>query len=337
MKRFVFFFKNYCYINGLMLLFSLIDILFWIISWYCVGLVFWLLFALQCVYFVWWLWENIFYQLNSFRLVQFIWDNPLPVIIGKLGTGKTLLLTYLSQTMKLLTDEIYSNYPLEDDKVKVLTFKNLDFTDRTKPAPPDDSVILFDESYLYIDGTSPHVEKKVHSGKISWIVLARHFGNRALFTAQREGMIWNNIRQLASGIIITISLKKHVAKKGFNFFNRFFIMRIGIFQDITDYEIWKTKSVERTAEGKRVKHKSDVGLGIRFFKIIIPLEFANKYDSQWLKFVRDLKNDEIVNKKEYYWSEITKLSVKEQLELFDIDILKKNLKPKKEKGNRKDD
>ncbi|WFG97505.1 hypothetical protein M1770_05465 [Spiroplasma citri] len=126
-------------------------------------------------------------------------------------------------------------------------------------------------------------------------------------------------------------------KKDLIFFNRFFIMRIGIFQDITDYEIWKTKSVERTVEGKRAKHKSDVVLGIRFFKIIIPLEFANKYDSEWLKFVRDLKNDEIVNEKFYYWSEITKLSVKERLELFDIDILKKNLKPKKEKGNSKDD
>nr|WP_167693730.1 hypothetical protein [Spiroplasma citri] len=93
--------------------------------------------------------KNIFYQLNSFGLVNFVWDNPLSVIIGKLGTGKTLLLTYLSQTMKLLTDEIYSNYPLKDDKVKVLTFKNLDFTDRTKPVPLDDSVILFDE-IIYI-------------------------------------------------------------------------------------------------------------------------------------------------------------------------------------------
>ncbi len=113
----------------------------------------------------------------------------MSVIIGKLGTGKTLLLTYLSQSMKLLIDEIYTNYPLEDDKVKILTFKNLDFTDRTKPVPPDDSVILFDKSYLYIDVTSPHDDKKVHSGKMPWIVLARHFGHRALFTAQREGMI----------------------------------------------------------------------------------------------------------------------------------------------------
>ncbi|WFG99211.1 hypothetical protein M1770_04465 [Spiroplasma citri] len=77
MKKFIFFLKNYCYISGSMLLFSLIDLLLWIISLYCVGLVFWLLFALQCVYFVWWFWKNIFYQLNVFRLVNFVWDNPV--------------------------------------------------------------------------------------------------------------------------------------------------------------------------------------------------------------------------------------------------------------------
>ncbi|QCO23969.1 Spiroplasmavirus-related protein [Spiroplasma melliferum] len=337
MKKFIFFLKNYCYISGSMFLFSLIDLLIWIISLNYIGLVFWLLFVLQCVYFVWWLWKNIFYQLNAFRLVNFVWDNPLSVIIGKLGTGKTLLLTYLSETMKLLTDKIYSNYPLEDDKVKVLTFKNLDFTDRTKPVPPDDSLILFDESFLYIDGTSPHDEKVTHRGKIPWIVLARHFGHRALFTAQREGMLWNNIRQLASGIIIPISLKKPIVKKGFNFFNRFFIMRIGIFQDIADYEIWKTESIKRTAEGKRAKHRSDVGLGIRFFKIIIPLEIAQKYESKWLSFVRELKNDDVPVTKEYYWTQLKDLTIKERLELLDIDILKKNLKPKKEKGSGKDD
>ncbi len=58
-------------------------------------------------------------------------------------------------------------------------------------------------------------------------------------------MMWNNIRHLASGIIIPISLKKPVKSKLGNIFNRSFVMRIGIFQDITDYEIWKTKSVER--------------------------------------------------------------------------------------------
>ncbi|UZQ33113.1 MAG: hypothetical protein OHM56_03990 [Spiroplasma phoeniceum] len=137
MKKFVFFLINFCYINGSMVLFSLIDLLLWIISLNYTGLVFWLLFALQFVYFVWWVWKNVFYQLNVFRLVHFIWDNPLSVIIGKLGTGKTLLLTFLSQVMKLLTKKIYSsNYPIEDDAIKLLTFNNLDFTDRTKLVPP---------------------------------------------------------------------------------------------------------------------------------------------------------------------------------------------------------
>ncbi|ALA97737.1 Spiroplasmavirus-related protein [Spiroplasma kunkelii CR2-3x] len=54
-------------------------------------------------------------------------------------------------------------------------------------------------------------------------------------------------------------MKKPVAKKEFNFFNCFFIMRIGIFQDIADYEIWKTKSVERTAEGMQKQENKDIG------------------------------------------------------------------------------
>ncbi len=190
MKKFVFFLINFCYISGSMFLFSLIDLLLWIISLNYTGLVFWLLFALQSVYFIWWVLKNVFYQLNVFRLVYFIWDNPLSVIIGKLGTAKTLLLTFLSQVMKLLTKKIYSNYPIEDDAIKLLTFNNLDFTDRTKLVPPDDSLILFDESFLYIDGTSrPHEVKKVHGGKSVWMVLARHFKNRAIFTVQREGMM----------------------------------------------------------------------------------------------------------------------------------------------------
>nr|WP_241568733.1 hypothetical protein [Spiroplasma endosymbiont of Megaselia nigra] len=90
MKNFIFFLKNFCYISGSMVLFSLIDLLFWIISLNYTGLVFWLLFALQCVYFIWWVWKNVFYQLNFFRLVNYFQNNPLSVIMGKLGEGKKL-------------------------------------------------------------------------------------------------------------------------------------------------------------------------------------------------------------------------------------------------------
>ncbi|UZQ29950.1 MAG: hypothetical protein OHM56_12785 [Spiroplasma phoeniceum] len=90
MKKFIFFLKNFCYISGSMVLFSLIDLLLWIISLNYNVLVFWLLFSLQCLYFVWWVWKNFVYQINIFRLADFVRDNPLSVIIGKLGEGKML-------------------------------------------------------------------------------------------------------------------------------------------------------------------------------------------------------------------------------------------------------
>lgn len=123
-------------------------------------------------------------------------------------------------------------------------------------------------------------------------------------------------------------------------FNQCFILKFAFFQDVVDYQAWKEKSVQRLADGKRIRYKSNDSLGVCFFKIIIPSEYANKYDSYWLSFVRDLKNDEIKNKKEYFWTDIAKLTNKEPLDLFDIDILKNNLKPKKEKekkGTKYDD
>lgn len=102
-------------------------------------------------------------------------------------------------------------------------------------------------------------------------------------------------------------------------------MHLGVFQDWDVYEIWKNKSAERVADGKKSKRKSDLGLGIKFFKILIPMTIAKKYDSCWLEFVRDLKNDRIKNPHEVYWNNISDLSTKELLDLFDIDILKQNL------------
>ncbi len=84
-------------------------------------------------------------------------------------------------------------------------------------------------SFLYINGTSPYKVKKVHGGKSVWIVLARHFKNRVIFTVNSEVILWNNIRYLASGIIIRISLKNPVKSKLGNIFNHSFVMRIAIF------------------------------------------------------------------------------------------------------------
>lgn len=337
-KKLILVIENFCYINLSLLSLNLYYVIIFLVSLkFNQGFVFWILFVAQIFYFGFWLSRNIKFQLTIFSLIYLLWDCPLSIIIGKLGMGKTLLLTYLSRVMKLLTENIYSNYPIEEKGVKVLTFNNLDFKDRKKIIPPDDSLILFDESFLYLDGTSPDKEKEKHSGKIPWIVGARHLKHRAIFTAQREGMLWNNIRQLSNSILIPLHLKKPKRSKNklFSIFNQSFILTLGFFQDIADYQAWKEKSVERLADGKRTRYKSSDGLGIRFFKIIIPLEIANKYDSYWLSFIRDLKNDEITNKEEFYWVDIFKLTNKERLDLFDIDILKKNLEPQKEKTKNK--
>lgn len=313
---------NWCYINSSFIIFNILYFFVFIISFYSTG--FWIIFLiiLEIVYFSWWLWKNIFYQINTFKLIEFIWQSPISLIIGKLGTGKTLLLTYLNEIMKLKTDSLYTNYPIQDKKTKIITFRHFDFRDKTKQIPPTNSFIGFDESFLYIDGTNPKDTKVLHSGKIPWILLARHFGNVAVFTAQRDKMIWNNIRELASCMIIPLDLKLPPKR---SILPKFFIMQLGIFQDWDIYEIWKNKSAERVADGKKSKRKSDLGLGIKFFKILIPISIAKKYDSCWLEFVRDLKNKNLKNSHEIYWNDINNLSEKELLDLFDIDILKANL------------
>lgn len=315
---------NWCYINSSFVFFNILFFIIFSLSFYLQG--FWIiaLFICEIIYFIWWLTKNIFYQINTFKLIEFIWQSPISLIIGKLGTGKTLLLTYLNEIMKLKTDSLYTNYPINDNKTKVITFRNFDFKDKTKLIPPTNSFIGFDESFLYIDGTSPKDTKITHSGKIPWILLARHFGNVAVFTAQRDKMIWNNIRELASCMIIPLNLKLPPKKK--SILPKFFIMELGVFQDWDIYEIWKNKSAERVADGKKSKRRSDLGLGIKFFKILIPMAIAKKYDSCWLAFVRDIKNNKIKNPTEFYWKDITNnLSEKELFDLFDIDILKKNL------------
>ena len=283
---------------------------------------------LQLLYFFWWISINFKYQINTFALIATISQSPISLVIGKLGTGKTLFLTYLTEIMTIWADNIYSNYPIESKTAKIVTFKNFDFNDNTKLIPPKNSFIAFDESFLYIDGTDPKNTKIVHSGKIPWILLARHFGNVAVFSAQRDGMVWNNIRELASCTIVPLSLK--TPKNVNSFFPKFFILEIGIFQDMGLYEIWKTKSAERIADGNKSKRKSDIGLGIKFFKLIIPFSIAQKYDSCWLEFVRHFKNDKVLKnpkaqKSDIKWSEISNLTDKQKLDIFDIDILKKNL------------
>ncbi len=256
---------NFAYINSSLTFFNFFYFIIFFFSYVWTGgfLVYvWLI--LEVAYFIFWLWKNIFYQLNNFRLRNFILDSPISMIIGKLGTGKTLLLTYLNEIMQTKSSHVYTNYPINDKNTKIITFKHFDFNDKTKLIPPNNSFIGFDESFLYMDGTDPKTTKLIHNGKIPYILLARHFNNNLCITAQRPNMVWNNIRELATCTIIPLSLKK--PPNGKTLIPKFFIMELGVFQDMDMYEIWKNKSMERVSDGKKSKRKSDMGLGVKFFK-----------------------------------------------------------------------
>ncbi|WP_238335945.1 hypothetical protein [Spiroplasma citri] len=86
----------------------------------------------------------------------------------------------------------------------------------------------------------------------------------------------------------------------------YFKMKIGFFDDLDDYLTWKTETVKRTSNGKRVRKKSNKDIGINFVKIKIPLSIAMQYDSKYLKFVRDLKNDKVSSYIKQNWPSIVK-------------------------------
>lgn len=318
--RFKIAYLNFIYINARFLPLTILSIILYFLGQAYGSLI------LQGLYFLWIIWKNYKFQKDSFRSTRLIWDSPISLIIGKLGTGKTLYLTYLLKMIKLHAKHIYSNYPVLEKNAKLATFRNIDFYDRKKLIPEKNSFVAFDESYLYIDGTDPRKNKDIHAGKLPYILTARHIDNRVSLTAQRKGMIWNEFRELSTAVVIPLHLKK---PRVFSFmrpiFPKSFIFNFAVFQDIDDFEIWRVEAVKRIVEGKKLKSKSNDALGIHFFKIIIPFDIALSYNSKWLNFVRDLKNDLIENKEEAYWNDLNNLSKDDIIKLVDLDVLFKKL------------
>ncbi|WFG99766.1 hypothetical protein M1771_07145 [Spiroplasma citri] len=95
------------------------------------------------IIFFWSFFSNLF---QTRKLIKIVKSSPISIINGALGTGKTLLMTYLSQIAKF--DNVYSNYFINDEKIGVLGLNHLDFKNKKYKIPPDDSLILFDEIFL---------------------------------------------------------------------------------------------------------------------------------------------------------------------------------------------
>lgn len=74
---------------------------------------------------------------------------------------------------------------------------------------------------------------------------------------------------------------------------------IGFFADRNDYLDGKLEVVKRSVNDKKIKLWSADSIGMRKFKIQVPLITAMKYNTKYLKFVHDVKNDLVKNKKYY--------------------------------------
>lgn len=265
-------------------------------------------------------------QLAFFKTIK---QSPITMVIGSLGSGKTLLATHLLVNSRY--DTKYSNYPIKNEDIALATFDMFDNNNLKNPIPYSESnLVVLDEMALYVPANEvKDGAMKKYSGVIPSLVLMRQYNINVVFIGQREKHHWVEYRELATGLMLPLSCKKPPFQfkgilKYFIWFFPKFKFHIGIFDDKDNYDIWKSESVKRSANGKKVKLKNASSIGMRNFKISISLLDAMKYDTKYLQFVRDVKNDIVKDKSLTYWDYVNFDSL-EDLEKMGATRLVENL------------
>ncbi|WP_339024909.1 hypothetical protein [Spiroplasma endosymbiont of Agriotes lineatus] len=88
-------------------------------------------------------------QIN--KVINFLKNSPLNIVIGSLGAGKTAFLVYASKLLKKKKYHIASTFPLlETQKLSLGHMGLLDFDCRVLP---DKTLLLWDETNLFLEGT----------------------------------------------------------------------------------------------------------------------------------------------------------------------------------------
>ncbi|WP_338984955.1 hypothetical protein [Spiroplasma endosymbiont of Diplazon laetatorius] len=231
--------------------------------------------------------------LNFARLNNVLKNCPITLINGSLGSGKTLLMTYLLQYAK--NRNIYSNWFVDNKKAKVVGLNNLDFKNKDYSLPEKNSLVCLDEIYLYMNATDNKSTKAKYSGTIPSYLLARQFDLNLIFAGQRINQHFIDYREPANLVLIPRIIKRPW------FMNRSFKMVLWGFTNLDNYLTYESQSIKLIAQGESPKLKNNPKFGIYVFNLRIPLSVAKTYDSKYLSFVRDFKSD----KKDefYYWKE----------------------------------
>lgn len=245
---------------------------------------------------------------NQIRFFRVMKQSPLTYVIGSLGTGKTALMTYYLINSKY--EDKFANYPILSNDVAVAGMDMLDFKNFNSPLPyAESNLVVLDEMGLYIDANNYNGQlAKSWSGTIPSFILARQMDINLVFIAQREGHHWVEYRELATGMLVPLQLKRPLILKGmFRYLVwlfPYFKIQVGFFEDKENYMIWKQESVKRSANGKKVKLKNAGAIGMQHFKFKIALLDILNYDTKFLSFVRNLKNDYVDDKSLVYWDSL---------------------------------
>ncbi|WP_342262888.1 MULTISPECIES: hypothetical protein [unclassified Spiroplasma] len=263
-------------------------------------------------------------QIN--KVINFLKNSPLNIVIGSLGTGKTAFLVYASKLLKKKKYHIASTFPLLE--TQKLSLGHMGLLDFDYPVLPDKTLLLWDETNLFLEGTDweKNNTKNEETGIQEYFALARHFGHIVLASGQRDKHIWVKVRDIANNVIVGIR------KKPVNIFRPYLKVIYGTFTSIEEYERWRNTLIDakNSKKGRRIKYRDIPELDIYFFKLKIPLPILNTYNSFYLAFLRDYLNSKVNPDYEDKYYTDTAIDL-EDLEYLKMDKFSKFLRKMKEK------
>ncbi len=149
-------------------------------------------------------------QIN--KVINFLKNSPLNIVIGSLGTGKTAFLVYASKLLKKKKYHIASTFPLLE--TQKLSLGHMGLLDFDYSVLPDKTLLLWDETNLFLEGTDweKNNTKNEETGIQEYFALARHFGHIVLASGQRDKHIWVKVRDIANNVIVGIRKKTGLSK-----------------------------------------------------------------------------------------------------------------------------